>query len=147
MHEDAAALLAVHQAAIRVLGRGAYTERECESWVFGLTQEGYVRAMEAGETFICAVFVETVVAFCSYQDSEILGLFVHPKWSRKRIATKLLSTAEKRIFQSGGTKIALDAAASAVPFYQANGYLLEYLTPWTTRGGLSLASYRMTKGG
>ncbi|WP_128254394.1 GNAT family N-acetyltransferase [Falsirhodobacter deserti] len=144
-HDDADALLAVHQAAIGTLGREAYTEGECESWAFGLTSSGYVNSMDAGETFVAAICADTLAAFCSYMDNEIAGLFVHPQWSRQRVASKLLSTAEGRMRQSGVKKIILDAAASAVPFYQAAGYVIECQTPWRTRGGLSLSSYRMTK--
>jgi putative acetyltransferase len=143
--EDSDGLLDVHQAAIRVLGRAAYSENECESWAFGLTSGGYLKAMEAGETFIAAIFADHISAFCSYKNDEIVGLFVHPRWRRQGVASKLLSTAEGRICQTGVAKIMLDAAASAVPFYQAAGYMIDCETSWKTRGGLTLSSYRMTK--
>jgi GNAT superfamily N-acetyltransferase len=101
--------------------------------------------MEAGETFVIACCADTVVAFCSYINDEIVGLFVHPHWSGQGVARKLLSEAEERLRQAGIRRIILDAAASAVPFYQAAGYVVECQTPWRTRGGLNLSSYRMTK--
>ena len=143
--DDASALLAVHQASIRTLGREAYTDIECESWAYGLTPRGYVKAMDLGETFIAAICADAVVAFCSYIDGEIVGLFVHPDWSRQHIASDLLLEVEERIRRSGIRRTVLDAAASAVRFYQAVGYVIEGRTHWTTRGGIDLSSYRMTK--
>lgn len=134
---DGIALLELHQASIRKLGRSAYTEAEVESWAYGLQAEGYREAMESGENFILAVDADDrLLGFCSHKGDEVIGLYVAPDHARCGIGSALLRATEAAITKAGHARIRIGAALSAVEFYQAHGYELVRYKDWPSRGGL-----------
>lgn len=143
--EDAAEILTVHTASILQLGRNAYNDEECASWAHGLQPNGYKAAMEKGECFIVAICKDELIAFGSYQDNEIVALFVHPDFARLGVGSKLLEMMETEIFAQNTDQITLGAAMSAVSFYEYHDYTVERHEPWNTRGGQILDSCYMYK--
>lgn len=139
IESDAASLLEIHRRAILMLGRSAYSEAECASWAAGLTPEGYVRGMTTnGETFLVAEDDEGLCGFCSFKNDELVGLYVHPRMSRRGVGSMLLARAEAALSASGCDSLRIEAALSAIQFYQARGYRIVRRRRTSTRGGLEV---------
>ena len=108
---DAAGICAVHDRAIRVLGRGRYSDSQIESWAHGNCAEHYVAAMrDEGEVFLVATARDRrIVGFCSYKDQEVRALYVDPDWARLGLGTSLLHRAEAVIAAKGHRKVIIGA--------------------------------------
>jgi putative acetyltransferase len=146
---DAVAIKRVHEDSIRGLGPAAYRRDEVESWVGVLRAEGYVEAMtDGGERFLIAEDgTGTAVAFCSYKEDEIMGLYVAPGWARRGVGSALLRRGEAAIAAAGHTRIRIGAALSGQLFYEAHGYRVVRQRKWNTRGGLEIDVVDMEKVG
>ncbi|MGH8629386.1 MAG: GNAT family N-acetyltransferase [Burkholderiales bacterium] len=144
---DAPAILRVHEESIRKLGTAIYSDAEVESWAAGLAPDGYIRAMtEGGEAFLVAESLPTgIVAFCSYRDSEVCGLYVASSWVRRRIGSNLLRQAETVIAAAGHPRIPINASLTGQAFYEAHGYQVVGKGRRKTRGGLNIDVVDMEK--
>lgn len=151
MPADADALLAVHRRSVLQLGRGAYTQAECESWAAGLTPQHYVTAMSVKrEVYRVACRGGDVAGSCSFKGTEIIGLYVDPSAARCGVGSALIRAAEHEIVGAhrvtdGPLTLRLTAALSAVAFYTAHGYRAGDAQDWTTRGGRVLRVHAMQK--
>lgn len=144
--EDVEAILKVHRQSILGLGQVSYTKEECQSWASGLEQGQYRDAMTRdGETYLVAENGENLVGFCSYKSNEIIGLYVDPAAGREGIGTRLMRAAEEEIAIDRPMLITLNAALSALAFYQSQGYGVISTRKWKTRGGLEIDVCEMTK--
>ncbi len=143
---DAPAIFAVHDRAIRVLGRGIYSETQVESWAHGNKPQRYVEAMNDGEIFEVAVSrLRGIVGFCSYKADEIRSLYVDPDWSRLGLGKELLRNAEAAVAAAGHGKVIIGASLVGLPFYEAQGYRVVRHRHWRTRGGLMIPAADMEK--
>jgi GNAT superfamily N-acetyltransferase len=144
---DAPGIHAVHERAIRVLGRRAYSDAQVESWAHGNCPERYVTAMRGDrEVFEVAVArLRGIVAFCSHKDEEIRSLYIDPDWSRLGLGTTLLQRAEAAIAAAGHDKIVIGASLIGLPFYEAQGYRVVKHRHWRTAGGLMIPAADMEK--
>jgi predicted N-acetyltransferase YhbS len=148
--EDAPAIRRVHEASIRTLGLAAYTPAEVESWVGVLTDRKYVEAMVlGGEAFVVAEDADPpgdgVIAFCSWSEDEVKGLYVAPGWARRGVGSALLRLAEAAIKAAGHDPIRIGATLVGQPFYEAHGYRVVRPKKWKTRGGLLIDTVDMEK--
>ena len=144
---DAEGIYAVHDRAIRVLGRGPYSDSQVESWAHGNAPERFVEAMrEDGETFLVAIARQRgIVGFCSYKDEEVRALYVDPDWVRLGLGTALLRRAEAVIAANGHRKVIIGASLVGLPFYEVHGYDVIRHRHWRTRGGLMIPAADMEK--
>lgn len=149
---DAPALFAVHDRAVRVLGRRAYNDSQVESWAHGGGPEHYVEAMlDERETFVVATAAvamgrcREIVGFCSYKENEVRALYVAPDWSRLGLGTALLKRAEAEIAAKGFGKVTIGASLVGLPFYETHGYVVLRHRHWRTRGGLMIPAAEMEK--
>lgn len=144
---DAPGIFAVHDRAIRELGRGIYSETQVESWAEGNSPERYVEAMrDEGERFLVAVARRRgIVGFCAYKDQELRGLYVDPDWARRGLGTILLKRAEAIIAAGGHRKVVIGASLVGLPFYELHGYRVIRHRHWRTRGGLMIPAADMEK--
>lgn len=144
--DDVHGILEIHHASILALGRSAYTKQECDSWASSLSPLTYQGAMTTGgETFLVIEQDSNLVGFCSFKVDEIVGLYVAPAESRKRLGSQLLCEAEALIAKNGGDTFTLTAALSALEFYQSHLYQIRAFLPWKTRGGLEIQVCQMVK--
>ena len=144
--DDCARLIQIHESAILISGRAAYSQDECESWATGLKPENYVEAMTIkGQTFLVAETGNKICGFCSCKDDEIIGLYVDPETGRSGIGSLLLEHAEKAIEKKGHRSIRIDAALSALDFYMYHGYSIQQRRSASSRGGLDLNVCDLTK--
>ncbi len=144
---DAAALYAVHERAVRVLGRRVYSDSQVESWVHGTSPDCYLRAMhDDGEAFEVAVSrLRGIVGFCGRKDQEIRSLYVDPDWSRLGVGSALLQRAEAMIAAEGHDKVVIGASLVGLPFYELHGYNVVKHRHWRTGGGLMIPAADMEK--
>lgn len=144
---DGSDLLRVHRSAILAAQGRGYGQEQLESWVDGLLAERYAEAMTtAEEDFLVAVSGHgSVVGFCSHHDDRVIGLYVDPDWSGRGIGSTLLRAAESRIAEQGHRECGLEAALPAVTFYESLGYRRVGERDVTTRGGLFVRVFDMTR--
>ena len=77
--------------------------------------------------------------------ARIRAFYVHPEWSRKGVATKILTACEKAARQAGFSQIELAATLPGEPLYLARGYRKCEPLQIETPDGESLAAFRMEK--
>jgi putative acetyltransferase len=147
---DAGFLQRLHEESIRGLGPRCYSRAEVESWAAGLKLEGYVRAMtRGGETFLIAEPARDaggrLAGFCSFAGDRICGLYVHPRWAGKGVASALLAPAEAAIVAEGHRTIRISASLPGLAFYEKHGYRALRSLAWRTRGGLAVAVVEMER--
>ena len=143
---DGPALLAVHTGAILATGDQFYTAAERQSWAHGLVAEGYARARNGGETFILAISGnEAVIGFCSWDNHQILGLYVDPGHQGHGIGSALLRHGEDALRRNGVTLSRIHSSLPALRFYEAHGYVVTSRAMHPSRGGLPMADAMLEK--
>lgn len=144
---DADGLSAVHERAVRVLGRRVYSDSQIESWVHGNSPACYVEAMrDEGERFEVAVSrLRGIVGFCALKDKEVRSLYVDPDWSGLGVGSALLRRAEAMIAAAGHDKVVIGASLAGLPFYERHGYSVVKHRHWRSRGGLLIPAADMEK--
>lgn len=144
---DAAGLYAVHERAVRVLGRRVYSDTQIESWIHGNSPERYVEAMrDEGEIFEVAVArLRGIVGFCALKDEEVRSLYVDPDWTRLGVGSALLLRAEALIAAEGHAKVVIGASLAGLPFYEQHGYRVLKHRHWRSHGGLMIPAAEMEK--
>jgi putative acetyltransferase len=139
----------VHQESIRGAPGHVYSRAELESWAGGLKAEGYVWAMtHAGETFLVADIPKgcgALAGFCSYAKNRIGGLYIHPQWTGRGLASAMMDRAEAAIRAAGAERISISASLIARPLYERRGYVVLRRRFWRTRGGLMIDAFDMEK--
>ena len=63
-----------------------------------------------------------LVAILRARENRITNLFVHRKYHRRGIATRLVNRFEKACLAEGVTEVVLRGSLYAIPFYEAIGY-------------------------
>jgi putative acetyltransferase len=148
---DAPFIQRVHEASIRGAAVGIYSRAELESWATALHMDRYIWAMNfAGQRYILAEVAKgeggKLAGFCSWSPDRIVGLYIHPAWAGRGVATALMNQAEEAIIAAAQPAcIHLAASAPARPFYEKRGYRVVRQRDWKTRGGLMIAAFDMEK--
>ncbi len=55
--------------------------------------------------------------------AKIRAFFVHPRWTRRGIASMILEECERAAAEAGFTRLEMGATLTGVPFYKARGYV------------------------
>jgi putative acetyltransferase len=146
---DAPFIQRVHEESIRGAPGNHYSRAELESWAAGLKSERYVWAMNhGGETYLVADIVNgggALAGFCSYGGTQIYGLYIHPDWMGRGLASEMLDHAERALFATGTRHIHIGASLIARPLYERHGYAIVRRRGWETRGGLVMDAFDMEK--
>lgn len=101
-----------------------------------------------GETFLLADIVDGgggLAGFCSYGGDQIYGLYIHPAWSGRGLASRMIELAEEALLAAGNRTLRISASAIARPLYEKHGYVVWRRRSWRTRGGLVIEAYDMEK--
>src|SRR6185437_1014114 len=77
--------------------------------------------------------------------AKIRAFFVHPRWARRGVGTRILDACETAAIAAGFHRLEMGATLSGVPFYQARGYTALERVAAPLPGGESLAIVRMEK--
>ncbi|HEY2889402.1 MAG TPA: GNAT family N-acetyltransferase [Dongiaceae bacterium] len=122
-----------------------------ESWAAGLNAERYIWAMNFNEErFVLAEEAKgeggRLAGFCSWSPDRIVGLYIHPAWAGRGVASVLMDHAEEAILAAAQLPcIHLAASALARPLYERRGYCVIRRRDWKTRGGLMIEAFDMEK--
>lgn len=77
--------------------------------------------------------------------ARVRAFYIHPRWSRKGIAGRILDSCEAAARAAGFSKVELVATLPGEPFYLARGYEKREAVSLETPDGESLPAFRMTK--
>jgi GNAT superfamily N-acetyltransferase len=77
--------------------------------------------------------------------ARIRAFYVHPRWSRRGIASLILKSCEDAARSAGFHQVELAATLPGVPFYLARGYQKAEEVAIETPDGESLPAFRMSK--
>lgn len=77
--------------------------------------------------------------------ARIRAFYVHPRWSRRGVGSKILTACEDAARAAGFSRIELVATLPGEPLYAARGYEKAEAMHLETPDGESLPAFRMTK--
>lgn len=77
--------------------------------------------------------------------ARIRAFYVHPRWSRKGVGSRILEACEDAARRAGFSRIELVATLPGEPLYTAKGYEKAEAMTIETPDGESLPAFRMTK--
>jgi GNAT superfamily N-acetyltransferase len=169
---DIAALRELIDQSVRVLQREDYSAEQLDA-ALG-TAYGVDTQLIADETYYVVEAVgaagEKVLAACGgwsmrktlygsdhgpYRDNatldpardaaKIRAFFVHPKWTRRGIASLILKTCEDAAYARGFRRFEMGATLTGVPMYAARGYAKGEQIEVPLPNGMSLTVVKMAK--
>jgi ribosomal protein S18 acetylase RimI-like enzyme len=94
------------------------------------------QAAEAGERFFVTEEGRAVVGFASWQNDELLSLFVHPDFQGRRTGSALMSACFEDAAQMRATISVVKSALGAEEFYRRHGFEIVGHGSITKRGVL-----------
>ncbi|MGH9873019.1 MAG: GNAT family N-acetyltransferase [Pyrinomonadaceae bacterium] len=77
--------------------------------------------------------------------ARIRAFYVHPRWSRRGVGSRILTACEEAARAAGFSRIELAATLPGEPLYTARGYAKAEAMQLETPDGESLPAFRMTK--
>jgi GNAT superfamily N-acetyltransferase len=77
--------------------------------------------------------------------ARIRAFYVHPRWARRGLGSKLIEACEDAARAAGFTRIELLATLPGEPLYRMNGYEKAEAAEIVTPNGERLPAFRMTK--
>lgn len=141
---DAEAMHAIHSACLTRILPGRYTHVQIAAWMDGRTPQGYVRASEAGERYFVAEVDGSVVGYASWEEDELLSLFVHPDCHSQGIGSALVETCLADAERTGGAITRIKSVLGAEAFYMKHGFTSE--GPGSTaKRGVEIPDTRMRR--
>lgn len=120
----------------QVAGSGGWSKRKT---LFGGDQAKADRVDPLVETSLDALLDPATDA------ARIRAFYVHPRWSRKGIASLILKSCEQAAREAGFKRVELAATLPGEPFYLARGYEKGEEIWIETPNGQSFSTFRMTK--
>jgi predicted N-acetyltransferase YhbS len=141
---DAEAIHEIHSACLTRTLPGRYTHEQITAWMDGRTPEGYVRASEAGERFFVAEVDGSVVGYASWEDDELLSLFVHPDFQSQGVGSALVETCLADAEGTGDAITKVKAVLGAEAFYAKHGFTSEGRGS-TAKRGVEIPDTRMRR--
>lgn len=140
--EDADAIHRIHYACLTRTLSANYSSDQIAAWMKGRSPSGYVKAAAAGERFFVAESDGRIVGFASWEDDELLALFVDPDTQRAGIGSRLLQVCFEDAASHGSVITCLKAAIGAEPFYARRGFI-PVAQGSTTKHGVVIEDTRM----
>jgi GNAT superfamily N-acetyltransferase len=77
--------------------------------------------------------------------ARIRAFYIHPRWSRRGVASQILTACEEAAKAAGFARVELVATLPGEPFYLSRGYEKREAMQLETPDGESLPAFRMTK--
>ena len=121
---DTEAIHAIHGMCLQCTLLGRYSREQIDAWMAGRTPQGYLRAAEAGEAFFVAEEGGAVVGYASWQEDELLSLFVHPDFQGRGIGSALMSACFDDAERRNATISIVKSVLGAEEFYGRHGFLI-----------------------
>ena len=121
---DTETIHAIHGMCLQCTLLGRYSREQIDAWMAGRTPQGYLRAAEAGEAFFVAEEGGAVVGYASWQEDELLSLFVHPDFQGRGIGSALMSACFDDAERRNATISIVKSVLGAEEFYGRHGFLI-----------------------
>ncbi len=112
----------IHSACLTRTLSSFYTPEQIAAWMKGRRPEGYLKAAASGEKFLVAEAGSTIVGFASWENDELLALFVHPDVQGCGVGSLLFKSCEEDAAACGSSIIRVKAANGAESFYADKGF-------------------------
>jgi putative acetyltransferase len=121
---DAAAMFAVHMAAIRVLAASHYSPQQLQAWCGDRSADSYISSIENKVVLVAISPLGSVCGFGQLNEpaATVEAVYVAPEAVRKGIGRKLLALLEAHAFAASVPSLQLDSSLNAVAFYDKAGY-------------------------
>jgi GNAT superfamily N-acetyltransferase len=136
--DDGSILLSIHRRAVTKVAAQDYPPDLIQSWLHGLTPEGYGRSMAEGERIELALVDGRPAGFCGVIRCEVRGLFVDPAYARRGLGSTLLQRALQDLRSLGCARVAVISSVTGIPFYVHNGFNELQRRMHRSRGGLDM---------
>lgn len=120
---DAEEIHEIHSECLTRTLASYYTPEQIAAWMKGRKPTGYISAANGGERFLVAEADGCIVGFASWQDGELLSLFVHPDSQGLGVGSYLLEVCLKDAAAQGAPITRLKAARGADQFYTRRGFV------------------------
>ena len=166
--EDVPALEELIPQSVRALSASYYSEREIESaliHIFGvdtqlIADDTYYLAEIDGRVVAAGGWSKRVTLFGGDQlkhktvdplldpatgAARIRAFYVHPNWSRRGLARRIIERCEHAAKAAGFARVELVATLPGEPLYSALGYSRCEAVPLSTPDGEVLLAFRMEK--
>lgn len=142
--QDAQGIRRVLKAAVTTLIGSPYTRAQIDAWIADEEPARFTGRLALGTVFV-AVAERCVIGFARIGSAEVEALYVHPAESGRKVGLRLLAALERSAATHDVKTLRLDAAISAVSFYESAGYRI--LGPSQPRfdNGVALPCIRMQK--
>lgn len=150
--EDAAAVLAVHCAAVHQTAAPFYPENVINGWArLPIDDERIERVRQKwiedpDRRMIVAKQNDQVVGF-GFVDrmGQLQGLYVHPDYGRQGIGANILATLEQIAISLGVLSLQVNAAVNAERFYSKQGFDVVEYSMHQLASGQEMACVKMQK--
>ena len=141
---DAPAIHELHRACLTRSLRERYTDAQIAAWLKGRPPDGYLRAAEDGETFLVACADGAVIRYASWQNGELLSLFVHPDFHHAGVGSRLFETCSDEAARNDAPITQVKAALGAEGFHLRHG-LKSVTTGSTIKQGVEIPDTRVVR--
>jgi GNAT superfamily N-acetyltransferase len=137
---DVEGIMAVQASAILQICGAVYKPDEIAAWTAGGKDPGRYLAGIAEGRFSVAVVEGVVAGFYDLDvgKAELRGLFVDAGHGRRGIGRALLKHAEFSAVRQGVRRLRLDSTLNAIPFYEAQGFVLAEMGMFRLQSGMLL---------
>ncbi len=123
---DVPALIDIFRASVEEIANEDYSEGQIEAWVAAADDAKAFAARLGSQLTLIAQADGELAGFASMKGVDHVDLlYVHPGFTRRRVATILCDALEKLAGARGAAKISVDASDTARPFFEARGYIAE----------------------
>jgi len=139
--DDCPALRRVHLAASKGPDSLERDNPNVLKWLESRTDDDYLQEMQR-ESFVVAEINAGIVGYgaIDLKKQNIESVYVDPRYTRRGIATQLVTGMEELARDAGFTKVSLQAAGGALTFYRKIGY--QYVSEPAQDGPLWAEMYK-----
>jgi putative acetyltransferase len=142
---DAPALAALFRASVTTLAAAHYDAVQRAAWAAGADDLDDFDARLARGMTLVAWCEGAPVAFAQlFPVDHVEMLYVAPAWSRRGLATALISRLEALAREARSSVLSVDASVLARPVFERAGFSL-IAAEWVLRDGVSLPRFHLCK--
>lgn len=142
---DLEQVIGVYRAAIHTLAAPFYTVAELSAWAPQQMDADQWRQRLAGVRAIIAEEDGAIAGFLTYDlTGHIDMLFIHPRFARQGVATRLYLDAEAELRKALLSTVFTEASLAARPFFERHGFQTD-AEEFSECRGQKLHRFRMSK--
>jgi putative acetyltransferase len=120
---DAPALAALFRASVEEFGPEDYSDAQVEAWSASAEDEAAFAEKLSGKITILGLIGGEIAGFATLKGTDVLDmLYVHPRFSRRGVATQLCDALEKLAAARKATVLTADVSDGAQVFFVKRAY-------------------------